>query len=535
MKFSESRIKLITIFTVIITAFFSNSCYKFNNQTANTDVSNSNTFEIPQPTINLAKPLEISEKPEDVELAKRIDEIIEESEFSNARWGVFVVSLKDGRVVVAKDARKLFNPASIQKTLTSVVALDKLGADYRWKTSVFADNQIGADGSLNGDLVIYGRGAPDFNEDGLENLANQLQTKGLKTIKGNIVGDESYFTGEDIGDGWTWNDLQWYYGAQASALSYKENQAGVYMENGEPIASTDFIQIQNDLQPKQTGKTESYGLKRGLTDNKIYVWGNGNKASGRVAVYNPNLWAAKSFRSVLEKRGIKVEGVPKSVDWTTNSKMNVENGVELANVESKPLSEIVRKMNKTSNNLYAELLLRTIGKLFGDTAPDDNKQLQEVRGDDSAGTSVIKKFLTEKHAATDELQIHDGSGLSRLDFVTPEAFGRALIYAAQSKFADVFKDSLPIAATDGTLGGRLYKAKGKILAKTGSITYVNSLAGYARKDDGETFTFAIISNNITKKSDSSKIIDKIALSLIEKPDGKAGTSENANLKIKNEK
>ena len=527
MKFSESRIKLITIFTVIITAFFSNSCYKFNNQTANTDVSNANTFEIPVPPINLAKPLEISEKAEDVELAKRIDEIIEDSEFSNARWGVFAVSLKDGRVIVAKDARKLFNPASIQKILTAIVALDKLGAGYRWKTSVFANRQIGADGSLSGDLVIYGRGAPDFNEQSLEDLANQLQAKGLKTVKGDIVGDESYFTGDDVGDGWTWNDLQWYYGAQASALTYKENQAGVYMKDGAPVASTDFVQIQNDLQPKQADKVESYGLKRGLTDNKIYIWGSGNKASGRVAVYNPNLWAAKSFRSILEKRGIKVEGITKSVDWTTNSKMNVENAAEIARVESKSLSEIVRKMNKTSNNLYAELLLRTVGKLFGDTAPDENKQLQEVRGDDSAGTSVIKKFLAENNAATDELQIHDGSGLSRLDFVTPEAFGRALIYAAQAKFSDVFKDSLPIAATDGTLGGRLYKAKGKILAKTGSITYVNSLAGYAVRDDGEIFAFSIISNNVTKKKDSSAIIDQIALSIAEKPDEKK-TDEKQN-------
>ena len=161
---------------------------------------------------------------------------------------------------------------------------------------------MASDGVLNGDLVIYGRGAPDFDDVALENLANQLQAKGLKSVKGDVVGDESYFKGDDLGDGWTWNDLQWYYGAQASALTFNENQAEIRMENGKPTASTDFVQIENNLQPKQDGKVASYGLKRGLTDNKIYIWGSGNKASGRVAVYNSNLWAAKSFKSLLEKK-----------------------------------------------------------------------------------------------------------------------------------------------------------------------------------------------------------------------------------------
>ncbi|MCA1639734.1 MAG: D-alanyl-D-alanine carboxypeptidase, partial [Acidobacteria bacterium] len=189
--------------------------------------------------------------------------------------------------------------------------------------------------------------------------------------------------------------------------------------------------------------------------------------------------------------------------------------VELASIESKTLAEIVNRMNKHSVNVYGELILRTLGKKFGYIAPDESRQIQEIRGDDSAGASVIKKWLREQKVATDEIQIRDGSGLSRLDFVTPEAFGRALIFAAQSNFADVFKDSLPIAGTDGTLGGRLWKAKGKILAKTGSITFVNSLTGYAQAPNNETFAFAIICNNVTRKSDSSRIIDAIAGSLLD--------------------
>jgi len=485
--------------------------------------SNRSSFEIPAPAINLSEPLKTSEKPEDAALAKHIDEIIEQSEFRNARWGVFVISLKDGRVLFSRDGRKLFNPASIQKTLTSIVALDKLGADFRWKTAVYANNPIGQDGTLEGNLTLYGEGAPDFSDDGLEKLVNQLQAKGLTRVKDDIVGDESYFKGDALGDGWTWNDLQWYYGAEAGALTYKGNEASIYTQNGKVTASTDFIQVEGDLAPLED--IQAAGIKRELGENKFYVWGNGNNVGGRVAVENPALWAATKLREALVKKGIPVEGEAKSVDWKSKNKLNTENAVELASVESQTLAEIVRKMNKRSINLYAELILRTIGKKFGDTAPDENVRVEKLRGDDTAGTAVVKKWLKENNVATEEIEIHDGSGLSRMDLVTPESFGRALVYAAKSNFSDVFKDSLPIAGTDGTLGGRLGKVKGKILAKTGSITYVNSLAGYAQAGD-ETLVFAIICNNDTHKKDSSHIVDEIAASLVEYPNINESKQEN---------
>ncbi len=474
------------------------------------------SFYIPPSDINLAKPLVVSQKPEDLALAQKIDEIIEQSEYAGARWGVFAVSLKDGRVVVARDARQLFNPASIEKTITAIVALDRLSADFLYRTSVFASAPIAADGTLNGDLILYGTGAPDFDDAALENLISQLQAKGLRRVTGNIVGDDSYFKGASIGDGWTWNDLQWHYGAEASALSFNENQAAVFMnEQGKPAISNDLMQIHGELQPTQNGQTEAFGIERGLGDNQLYVWGNGGKAYGRVAVHQPALSAAKTLRESLIKKGITVDGDFRAVDWKTENKTNVAGAAELAFIESKTLGELVQRMNKRSVNLYGELLLRTIGKKFGDTAPDESRQIQELRGDDAAGAAVIKKWLEQRNVAVADVQIHDGSGLSRLDFVTPEVFGRALVYAAQSKFADVFKDSLPVAGTDGTLGGRLGKVKGKILAKTGSITYVTSLAGYAQVSDDEIYAFAIIGNNITRKTDGSRIVDMIAASLIE--------------------
>ena len=131
-------------------------------------------------------------------------------------------------------------------------------------------------------------------------------------------------------------------------------------------------------------------------------------------------------------------------------------------------------------------------------------------GDDALGAMTIKNWLAEKGVALGETEIHDGSGLSRLDFVSPETLGRLLVFAAQMKHADVFRNSLPIAGTDGTLGGRLTKFKGKVFAKTGSITYVNALAGYAQIADDETLAFVIFCNNETSKQNSVSTVDAIA-------------------------
>ena len=492
------------------------ACANYNQTNHNAQTINQPAFEVPASPVDLLKPLEVSAKAEDLALAKKIDELIEKSEFSNARWGVFAVSLSDGRVLVARDAQKLFNPASVQKIITSTVALDKIGADFRWKTSVYAANKI-EDGTLNGDLILYGQGAPDLSTDGVENLVGQLQAKGLKRIKGNIVGDDSYFKGDEIGEGWSWNDLQWYYGAQASALTINFNQVTVTMENGKPKVepATDYVQISGDVKPLEAGEPDAVGLKRDLAQNNIYVYGSGKNLDARVAVENPALWSAKILKEALEKKGITIEGAARSASWQTADKQSVENTGELASVESQTLGEIVRQMNKNSVNLYAELILRTLGVKFGDEAPDGSARANKTRGDDAAGIAVIKKWLTEKGVTFQETEsLKDGSGLSRLNFVTPETIGRALIAASRIKESEIFKNSLPIAGTDGTLGGRLGSARGKILAKTGSIMYVNSLAGYA-KNERETVAFVIVCNNETRKADSSVLIDQIARSFIE--------------------
>src|SRR4051812_17116093 len=171
----------------------------------------------------------------DPTLAAAIDRVLNEAEAASGRFGVFVMSLKDGRVLYSRDSDKLFTPASNMKIYTTAVALDLLGGDYRWRTSVYARRQPDANGVVDGELILYGRGAPDLiskpkgEAPSLTRLADQLYQAGVREVRGGVVGDASYFRSELFGLGWQWNDLQWYFGAEPSALSIDENTVEVTM------------------------------------------------------------------------------------------------------------------------------------------------------------------------------------------------------------------------------------------------------------------------------------------------------------------
>ncbi|GIU82380.1 MAG: D-alanyl-D-alanine carboxypeptidase/D-alanyl-D-alanine-endopeptidase [Acidobacteria bacterium] len=506
--FSDNHSFLMGI--IVFLLFYSVACFKQEPVTNQNEGSEEMQFSELQTSVESDAPLQVSQKPEDVVLASKIDKLIETSRFANARWGIFVVSLKDGRILTARDARKPFIPASVLKILTSAVALDKLGADFRWQTKLFTNGKI-EDSVVKGDLILYGQGAPDFDESGVEELVQKLKAKGVKKITGDIIGDESYFRGDKLGDGWVWNEIQWYYGAEASALTINANQVGIHLQGSKVTSTSEFVEIKAEVQRSSSNEIDSIGVKRELGENSIYVWGAGGNLDVRLAVQNPALWAAKILDKKLRQSGIEVQGKVKSVDWKSKEKLDPENATEIASIQSRPLGEIVHKMNKYSVNLYAELILRTLGKKFGSETLERNPKMRKVRGDDRAGAAVIEKWLEEKGIKLQENEsIKDGSGLSRLNLVTPETIARVLIAATKIKNSDVFAKSLPIAGIDGTLSARLTNFAGKINAKTGSISFVNSLAGYIRKRD-ETIVFVIFCNNAS--AESVTLIDKIVSEL----------------------
>jgi serine-type D-Ala-D-Ala carboxypeptidase/endopeptidase (penicillin-binding protein 4) len=489
------------------------------------------------PTSSGARPASsISNSEIDAELAQKINRAIDESEFAQARWGVFVISLRDGRVLYSREGDRTFTPASNMKIYTTAVALDLLGADYRWRTSVYANTEPDGRGTLAGDLILYGRGAPDLSSRvkketpaSLVQLADELYKRGLRRVRGDVVGDESYFQGEPLGDGWLWNDVQWYFGAEISALSINDNEVNVRITpaaktEAQPDVKfdlpTDYLHITNDTNTVERGKPMTVGVTRGLSDNEVRVWGDfpagGQGFSARLAVHHPALWAARLFRDALRARGITVEGEARSLDARSHheddKRFTPQNSVELASFMSKRLGQVVHATNKESINLNAELILRTLGKERGQMAPDPNPKRMQMRGDDEAGLALVRMWLNRAGIRTDNLALHDGSGLSRLDLVTPESSARLLAAIARTQAANVFRDSLPVAGRDGTLEYRMRAANvaGRVVAKTGTLSYINSLSGYATTEDNEPLAFSIMCNDETEKASSTRVIDEIA-------------------------
>ncbi|HXT62038.1 MAG TPA: D-alanyl-D-alanine carboxypeptidase/D-alanyl-D-alanine-endopeptidase [Pyrinomonadaceae bacterium] len=463
----------------------------------------------------------------DATLAHDIDQLID-ADSGKARWGVFVMSVKDNRVLYSHDGDKLFTPASNMKIYTTAIALDLLGPEYRWRTSVYASKPLDADGSVDGDLILYGRGAPDLDSkkpESLPALADQLRQRGVRRVRGRIIGDESYFRGEQYGIGWQWNDLQWYYGAQPSALSIDENSVEVTLGPGNKASgpasavvtpNDGDLRLTNNATTVERDAATTVGIKRGLSNNDVLVWGEfpigGHAYSAFLSVHNPALRAATTFKRLLSARGIQVDGDVESRDFRVaeSARFDPQKGIELASVESATLADIVRKTNKQSNNLYAELILRTLGKEKGVTVPDSDPRKNAARGDDEAGVAIVKKWLSDHHVDVTALSILDGCGLSRLDLITPESAAQLLAVAAQASWHQSFHDSLPIAAHDGTLQGRLTNVGGRIAAKTGSLTYVHSLSGYATTASGEVLVFSIICNDATGQARPLRTIDAIA-------------------------
>jgi D-alanyl-D-alanine carboxypeptidase/D-alanyl-D-alanine-endopeptidase (penicillin-binding protein 4) len=482
------------------------------------------------------------------DLARRINSIIEESELAAARWGVSVISMSDGTTLYERNSDKLFTPASNMKIYTTGVALDLLGADYRWRTSVYASAQPDAQGRVQGDLILYGRGAPDLvvnskdeNHGSLAQLADDLYARGLRSVTGNVIGDESYFRGDPLGDGWQWTDLQWYFAAEASALSINGNEIDVNFvpsggKDGESTVRTsdteNYVTIQNRMAAGEKNARSTIGVHRGLSDNNIEVWGEfapGSRGFGaRLSVHNPALWAAKLFVKTLKTRGIQINGQTLSRDSRVpqSQRFDPSHAVELAFVNSQPLSEIAKKTNKESNNLYAELILRTLGRERGEMAALPQAAGRE-RGDDEAGLAVIRVWLARAGIASNRLALHDGSGLSRLDLVTPEASARLLLTLSKTNSGAVFKESLPIAGRDGTLGGRLKTIPDSVSAKTGSLTYDSSLSGYLTTSAGRPFAFSIMCNDQTGRADSNRLIDQIVTLLAAFPDLPAEKSQKS--------
>jgi D-alanyl-D-alanine carboxypeptidase/D-alanyl-D-alanine-endopeptidase (penicillin-binding protein 4) len=465
-------------------------------------------------------------------LQARLAAVMDESRFAQAQWGVEVFSLDADQILFERNAHKLLKPASNAKLYTTALALDRLGPDYCIQTSFYAADKPDAAGVIHGDLLVYGRGDPSisarFNggdyKKALQPAVDALLVAGVKQIDGGIIGDESYFRGAPFGSGWTWDDLQEYYGAPASALSFQDNVVDLIFKPGRvagdpceivTLPETSIVTFSNRT---QTGPLEKRArghirLYRPVGENVVYAWGRvplgSSGQSEAVSVPRPALWFATMLKEGLAQRGVDVTGIPREENWLSRevSPIAWSNLVEIASVRSRPLGEIVKQTLKPSENLYAQLLLLQIGARAGAT----NRDTEEV------GVAELQTFLRSSGISHNMAQLEEGSGLSRRCLVTPNATVRLLTFMNRHRDRDVFVDALPIAGVDGTLRNRFKGtvAAGKLRAKTGSEEGVNTLSGYVTTAGKEKLAFSIMLNNYHDEADARAAIDALAIELVE--------------------
>ena len=480
----------------------------------------------------------------------RVDAALAKEHANQAFWGVQVADRDTGEVLYELNSDHFFAPASNAKLFTTAFALATLGPKYQYHTTLESKGALGPDGRLTGDLILVGRGDPDlsnrkFPYDGksersgptekiLAELADAAVAKGLKEVDGNVVGDDSYFPYDPYPEGWSAGDLFFEFGAPVSAIAFNENTISIVTQPGArvgdpaivntlPAAASDTFgsevtTVAANLQP-------DFAVVRRPGTNFLLFRGAMPVGHAPVsldfAMTDPAQVAADALKKLLEQRGVRVTGStsvqhgPPPVRSQSGTLLQTAeqapampepNALVLAEHVSPPLLDSIRLTNKISQNLHAELFLRTVAREKTGTGSIDE------------GLKLEQQFFRTAGIVDGDAVLTDGSGLARDDLVTPRATERLLRYAVAQPWGKDFLATLPIGGVDGTLDNRMKdpRAAGLIEAKTGSTDHVHSLSGYATTLHGESLIFAIFGNNSTQKThDASLTVDAIVSAMIE--------------------
>jgi D-alanyl-D-alanine carboxypeptidase/D-alanyl-D-alanine-endopeptidase (penicillin-binding protein 4) len=440
------------------------------------------------------------------ELRFQLEQIFASPEFCNAFWGVAIQSLDTGEMFYEQNSEKLLMPASNMKILTAIAALKILGPEFTYDTHLKTDGEI-RKGKLNGNLIVIGNGDPTISVSDLNDWAAQLKQSGITEVAGSIVGDDSAFDDERIGSGWSWDELPYYYATETSGLQLAENAITITVTAGEPGGpitvrkepDTSYIQVIQKVQIVRDAQTSVKWSYKPETKT-VYVSGilpPGGQDYGGFAISNPGAYFACSLKEALQRNGIHVEGdAYRAADrhYEVPEMLHV-----LLSRKSPPLREMLGVLLKESQNLYAETFVKTLGN--GNTAD---------------GIQSISATLIQMGISPQAFVIVDGSGLSRYNYVTPQALLMALSKIYNDDLHHVFYNALPIAGIDGTLKSRLKgtAAENNARAKTGSISNVRSLSGFVRTRDGEMVVFALLINNFNASPESATRIQDQVVELL---------------------
>lgn len=443
------------------------------------------------------------------ELKKDINALINNPDFSNAAIGISVQSVETGEYFYRLNEAKNFIPASGLKLITTSAALHYLGEDYQYQTSLYLDGELFENGEFVGNVIIKGTGDPTISSyfmddpvDILDNWGQLLDSLGIRSIRGNIIGDDLAFDDIYYGPGWSWDDMTFPYSAQVSALSINDNRVDIVIKAGrrsgqradfDVLPENSYVRVINNVETVgYSGITEIFPNREQRT-NIIELFGTINLDSTRqnssvvsVAIDNPTLYFLNLFKKTIEEHKIRFRGALLDIsDW--NEPLDYYKMKLISTYNSIPLKDIIKVVNKQSHNLAADILLKTIGREKTD------------EGSFGKGITMVQKYLARIGIPPDNIYLVDGSGLSRLNLISPKYITTLLSNTYRNEHRDIFINSLAMPGEEGTLKRRMKNSRAEeaVMAKTGSMNGISTISGFVITRDKEMLAFSIMIMNYT--------------------------------------
>jgi D-alanyl-D-alanine carboxypeptidase/D-alanyl-D-alanine-endopeptidase (penicillin-binding protein 4) len=436
-------------------------------------------------------------------------------------------------VLAAQAGTELFTPASNAKLYTTALALVRLGATYQFRTVVRTSMPVSPGESAVSDLIFVGGGDPNlsgrvlpFSQTAIDSnplssvqkLADQIQSRGIETVKGDIVGDDTRYPFEPYPDGWTVDDSLWYYGAPVSALAVNDNAMRITVRpsNSGELASArmepdfGYFLLMNQAVTDES-RASHIQISRNPGSNEIVISGSIGKLAPplqeELGVPDAALFAAEALKSELESRGIAILGEARGLHRDLSAVpdplraprlVDLPAGTEVASIDSAPVWQTIQVINKVSQNLHAEMLLREVAVATRGV------------GTLAAGLDERKIFLLSAGIPENSYELDDGSGLARQDLTSPHATVQLLRYMWNRPERETWVASLPVWGADGNLQHHFKAIEGaaRVHAKTGSLAHVAALSGYLQTDSGRWIAFSLMANSeIDKTGAVQKLFD----------------------------
>jgi serine-type D-Ala-D-Ala carboxypeptidase/endopeptidase (penicillin-binding protein 4) len=442
-------------------------------------------------------------------LSNTVNSIASRYNLQRHHWGYYVQPLATSIPLASYQGSSLFIPASSNKLLTTAAVLNHLGGQYRLRTSIYQDPNSNPQ---QPSLTIVGRGDPTITTAQIQDLAAQLQQKGIRQIS-KLTANGGYFRGSPMNPDWEWGDLYTDYGVPTTSLILQQN-------------AVDLV-----VNPQQIGQPPSYRWRTPLAgipwqiDNRAVTGAARTESSIEVQAQQgkPTLLLTGNLPVGSGGTTLNLAMLSPDATWLSQLQFNLAQkqintsqlqviesepvtlGQEVAAIESPTLGELVKQTNHTSNNLFAEVLLRTLGR--SNTEPGNNTA--------DLGLRMVKAKLTGLGVNANGYRQADGSGLSRKNLLSPQTLVQTLIGMSKTPEAAIYRDSLPVGGVSGTLASRFKSYPNQIQAKTGTLTGTIALAGYANPTQYQQLAFGILVNNHDRPaSEIRSAVDEMATAFL---------------------